>query len=135
MPHGTTDEEAARRYPFPQPAALEAPAEWARMRQECPVARVTLPSGDEATLLTRYDHVRSALSDPRLSHEGAADEDAARVAEGDIFNSPMARTEMQTVLEVLLRRLPGLELAVEQGELRQVEGLLTGPLRELPVTW
>ncbi|MEU6844895.1 cytochrome P450 [Streptomyces sp. NPDC046716] len=108
MPQGTTDEEAVRRYPFPQPAALEAPAEWARMRQECPVARVTLPSGDEATLLTRYEHVRTALGDPRLSREGAANDDAARVAEGegDIFNSPMART-LNAVGHERWRRLLG----------------------------
>ncbi|MFI5664478.1 cytochrome P450 [Streptomyces sp. NPDC051684] len=94
MPHVPHDEAAVRRYPFAQPAPLEAPGEWEVMRRECPVARVTLPSGDEATLLTRYDDVRSALSDPRLSREGTASEDAARVSDGagDIFNSPMART-------------------------------------------
>ncbi|WP_306316993.1 MULTISPECIES: cytochrome P450 [unclassified Streptomyces] len=94
MPHVPQDEAAVRHYPFAQPAPLEAPPEWESMRRECPVARVTLPSGDEATLLTRYDDVRTALRDPRLSREGTASEDAARVSdgEGDIFNSPMART-------------------------------------------
>jgi cytochrome P450 len=47
----------------------------------------------------------------------------------------LARTELQTVLEVLLRRLPSLELAVPETELRQVEGLAVGGLRELPVRW
>ncbi|MEU6600141.1 cytochrome P450 [Streptomyces flaveolus] len=82
------------RYPLTGPAALEPPARWAELRQRCPVARVTLPSGDEATLLTRYADVRRALSDPRLSREGANSPGAARVAEGEssIFTSPMART-------------------------------------------
>ncbi|NUW41924.1 cytochrome P450 [Nonomuraea rhodomycinica] len=47
----------------------------------------------------------------------------------------LARTELQTVLEVLLRRLPGLELAVPAAELAPREGLLVGGLREVPVRW
>lgn len=38
--------------------------EWPQLRQKCPVAHVTLPSGDTASLLTRYDDVKLALSDP-----------------------------------------------------------------------
>ncbi|MFJ6748498.1 cytochrome P450 [Streptomyces sp. NPDC091266] len=81
-------------YPLAPPAALEPPEQWAQLRQQCPVARVTLPSGDEAALLTRYADVKKALSDPRLSREGLASPDAARVAAGDsegIFSSPMAK--------------------------------------------
>lgn len=81
-------------YPIVAAAALEPPQQWAELRQKCPVARVTLPSGDEAALLTRYEDVKTALSDPRLSREGLASPDAARVSAGDsadIFNSPMAK--------------------------------------------
>jgi cytochrome P450 len=48
---------------------------------------------------------------------------------------PLARTELQAVLDVLLRRLPTLDLAVAVDDLRQIEGLLVGGLRELPVRW
>lgn len=47
----------------------------------------------------------------------------------------LARTELQVVLEVLLRTLPSLELAVPVEELRPVEGLTVGGLREVPVRW
>jgi cytochrome P450 len=47
----------------------------------------------------------------------------------------LARTELQVVLEVLLRRLPGLELAVPAAELARVEGLAVGGLRTVPVRW
>ncbi|WP_443061268.1 cytochrome P450 [Streptomyces sp. NBC_00391] len=47
----------------------------------------------------------------------------------------LARTELQVVLDVLLRKLPTLELAVPVDELRKVEGLLVGGLREVPVRW
>jgi cytochrome P450 len=106
--HEPNDETTVRSYPFASPAALQAPAEWEQLRRQCPVARVALPSGDEATLLTRYADVRSALSDARLSREGAANKDAARIAEGDedIFNSPMART-LNAVGHERWRRLLG----------------------------
>lgn len=47
----------------------------------------------------------------------------------------LARTELQIALEVLLRRLPTLELAVGADELVRVDGLAVGGLRELPVRW
>lgn len=47
----------------------------------------------------------------------------------------LARTELQVVLETLLRRLPTLRLAVPVEELQRVEGLLVGGLRTVPVRW
>ncbi|MEU4229157.1 cytochrome P450 [Nonomuraea sp. NPDC026600] len=47
----------------------------------------------------------------------------------------LARTELQTVLSVLLRRLPSLELAVPARELARREGLLVGGLQQVPVRW
>ncbi|GGU27861.1 cytochrome P450 [Lentzea flava] len=51
------------------------------------------------------------------------------------LGQPLARTELQVVLEVLLRRLPSLDLAVDVEDLRRVEGLVVGGLVELPVRW
>jgi cytochrome P450 len=51
------------------------------------------------------------------------------------IGQPLARTELQAVLDVLLRKLPSLELAVTVDDLRRVEGLVVGGLRELPVRW
>jgi cytochrome P450 len=65
-------------YPFRNPAALEPPTEWAQLRNECPVARIRLATGDEAVLLTRHEDVRQVLSDPRFSRQLDA-EDAARI--------------------------------------------------------
>ncbi|WP_211267271.1 cytochrome P450 [Nonomuraea candida] len=47
----------------------------------------------------------------------------------------LARTELQTVLKVLLDRLPTLELAVPAGQLARREGLVVGGLEEVPVRW
>ncbi|MFG1878726.1 cytochrome P450 [Sphaerisporangium sp. NPDC049003] len=88
------DGEQVLSYPIPGAAALEPPAEWARLRQRCPVALVKLPSGDEASLLTRYDDVRQVLSDPRFTRRLNA-KDAARISDsesGGVFNTEMAMT-------------------------------------------
>ncbi|MFC7328255.1 cytochrome P450 [Marinactinospora rubrisoli] len=79
-------------YPIPSEAALEPPAEWAELRQRCPVAHVKLPSGDDATLLTRYDDVKEVLADPRFTRRLTAD-GAARITnteKGGVFNSDMS---------------------------------------------
>lgn len=47
----------------------------------------------------------------------------------------LARVELQTVLSVLLERLPTLALAVPADELRRREGLLVGGLESVPVRW
>lgn len=78
-------------FPFDVDGALAPPAEWAELRAKCPVAHVTLASGDEAALITRYDDVRSVLSDPRFTRPSG--DDGARVADmesGGLFNSEMA---------------------------------------------
>ncbi|MGZ0148329.1 cytochrome P450 [Kribbella sp. WER1] len=69
-----TDSEQLVQYPIPPVDAIEPPPEWERLRQQCPVAHVQLPSGDQAALLTRYDDVRQVLSDPRFARtaEGSA---------------------------------------------------------------
>ena len=84
-------------YPFAKSEmVLDPPAEWARLRQRCPVARVQLPTGDQATLLTRYDDVKQVLSDPRFSRQLNAD-DAARISEsGAVFNSEGSATIPQS---------------------------------------
>ena len=83
-------------YPIPNDAALDPPAEWEELRQQCPVAHVRFPSGDQATLLTRYDDVRKVLSDPRFGR-GSGAEDAAQMSDsGGVFNSTMAMALPQT---------------------------------------
>jgi cytochrome P450 len=93
---GSAETDELLRYPIPNPSALEPPAEWATLRQECPVARVQFPTGDEASLITRYDDVRQVLADRRFGR-GTDAPDAAQVSEGGgAFNSGMAQALPQT---------------------------------------
>jgi cytochrome P450 len=85
-------------YPFAHPTALEPPPEFSALRGDCPVARVTLPSGDKASLLTRYADVKTVLSDPRFTRILSAS-GAARIStdeSGGVFNSELASTIPQS---------------------------------------
>ncbi|MFB9467925.1 cytochrome P450 [Nonomuraea salmonea] len=84
--------EQVLNYPIPNDAALDPPAEWARLRGECPVAHVKLPSGDGARLITRYEDVKAVLADPRFTRRLTAP-DAARLSAdgGGVFNSDVAQ--------------------------------------------
>jgi cytochrome P450 len=53
-------------YPFPWSSAAGQPAELSGLHDE-PLVQVTLPSGDTAWLMTRYDDIRAVLADPRVS--------------------------------------------------------------------
>ena len=66
-------------FPFETSGLYEPPAEFATLREECPVAKVTMPTGDPAWLVTRYDDVRLALSDPRFSRAAASRDGAPRL--------------------------------------------------------
>ncbi|MEW9547180.1 cytochrome P450 [Nonomuraea sp. NPDC050783] len=73
--------KATPRYRFPFQAARpsEPPPEFARLRQEEPVALVELPTGDRAWLVTGYHEVRQVLSDLRFSRAAAAAPGAPRL--------------------------------------------------------
>ncbi|MGW0845540.1 cytochrome P450 [Streptomyces sp. NPDC002787] len=67
---------------MPSAGPLDPPAEWERLRAQCPVATVELPSGDRAKFVSRYADVRALLSDPRFSRPRAGDDTARISADG-----------------------------------------------------
>lgn len=75
----------ARTYPFQRKRPFQMPEEFGWLRANEPVARVKLASGDPAWLVTRYDDVRAALTDPRfsrnLNRDGAAKLDTGFTAD------------------------------------------------------
>lgn len=72
--------KSVRDYPFGDRADLDVHPRYAELRAQDPVVRVRMPYGGEAWLLTRYEDVRRALADPRLSLHAAADRDVPRAA-------------------------------------------------------
>jgi nocardicin N-oxygenase len=66
-------------FPFKAAELYEPPAEFACLREERPVVKVVMPTGDPAWLVTRHADVRQVLSDPRLSRAAASRQDAPRL--------------------------------------------------------
>ncbi|GHH21569.1 cytochrome P450 [Streptomyces rubradiris] len=56
----------------PRGCPFSPPPQYAVLRVEEPVSRVSLPDGSWAWLITRYEDVRAVLSDPRFSSDSAA---------------------------------------------------------------
>jgi cytochrome P450 len=57
----------APNWPFERPAPLVPPEEYARLREQCPMAKVTIYSGEEAWVATRWEDVRAVLTSPDFS--------------------------------------------------------------------
>ncbi|HEX6356642.1 cytochrome P450 [Actinophytocola sp.] len=55
------------RYSFEQPHRLEPTPLYAKLREDEPIARVQVPYGREAWLVTRHDTVKKVFTDTRLS--------------------------------------------------------------------
>jgi len=67
-----TAEERALAFPMTRGCPMHPPAEYAQLRSDQPIARVTLPTGRTAWLVTRYDDVKRLLTDARLSSDRTA---------------------------------------------------------------
>jgi cytochrome P450 len=63
----TSDAARPQDFPIRRRCPFSAPEEYTRLRTSEPVARVTLPTGRQAWVLSRYEDVRELLADPRIS--------------------------------------------------------------------
>ncbi len=106
--------------------------------EEIEIGGTVLPSGT-----TVVCNISAANRDARM-FDASAEFDMSRSPNQHItfgvgahacLGQSLARTELQTVLSVLLRRVPTLDLDIEPGRLKAREGLLIGGLKELPVRW
>ncbi|MFH8289474.1 cytochrome P450 [Streptomyces sp. NPDC018059] len=75
----SADGSSPRSFPFTPVERLEEEALFAALREREPICRVRLPYGGPAWLVTRYDDVRTVLSDPRFSRAATAHPDAPRL--------------------------------------------------------
>jgi cytochrome P450 len=83
-----TPQEEIPNYPFPfAEHSLECPAEYAQLREKCPVARVHMPYGGDAYLLTTHADVVKAWTDPQCGIIQVADGDVPRREVGRVVGS------------------------------------------------
>lgn len=67
MVNPPTDDASPRSYPMPRSCPMRPPDQYAELRAGAPLAKITLPSGRTAWLITRYEHVRRFLSNRNVS--------------------------------------------------------------------
>ncbi|MFI6449320.1 cytochrome P450 [Kitasatospora sp. NPDC050543] len=67
QPSGAERAPRPQSLPVERPGPVDLPEEFRRLRTELPVAPLAFPDGPPGWLVTRYDDVRAALADPRLS--------------------------------------------------------------------
>lgn len=60
-------------FPWFRQCPMDAPEQYAKVRQSEPITQVTLATGRRAWVVTRYDHMRQILTDPRASSDRASD--------------------------------------------------------------
>ncbi|MER6917178.1 cytochrome P450 [Streptomyces sp. NPDC000594] len=115
-------DETELHYPFPRPSAVEVPPVYEKLRGECPVAKVRLPSGDDGYVVSRYDDVRTVLSDLRFSRaamlaEGAPRLTAAPPMGGSLFTmDPPEHTRLRKLVsrEFTARRVQNLRPRIQE---------------------
>ncbi|MFD8362985.1 cytochrome P450 [Streptomyces hygroscopicus] len=107
-------------FPFPIRSALDPSPEYARLRAEKPVSRVTLPSGDTAWIVTRYEDVRFVFSDARFSRQAATRPEAPKLMPG-VEGDPDSIVSKDAPDHTRLRRLVAPAFTV-----RRIEGMREG---------
>jgi nocardicin N-oxygenase len=128
------------RYPLPTPQPWSPAPLYAELRAAEPVARVELPTGDQAWLVTRYAENRALLSDERFSRSAAAGPGAPRVrsipleAHALTALDPPEHTRLRELVQRAFsqRRVDGLRPAVQDTCDRLLDGLAAeGPPADL----
>jgi pentalenolactone synthase len=101
------DHYALPELPFPRSGILDIAPKTRELLQACPVARVRTMVGDEAWLVTGYDHAKALFNDHRLGRSHPNPEAAARISNFVLLSGPVG------------------DFATEQVEHRRMRALLT----------
>ncbi len=90
-------------FPFPSPDGFSHPPLFAELRSNAPVAKVTMPTGDPAWLVSRYEDVRFVLSDNRFSSAATTDPDVPHLS--PMYDMPKTMLTTDPPEHTRLRRL------------------------------
>jgi nocardicin N-oxygenase len=109
-------------YPFHRPSAVEVPPVYEELRAKCPVAHVRLPSGDDGYVVSRYDDVRTVLSDLRFSRAATVEPGAPQLSKtpplaGGLFTmDPPEHTRLRKLVsrEFTARRVHNLRPRIQE---------------------
>ncbi|MGW4065177.1 cytochrome P450 [Amycolatopsis sp. NPDC004747] len=93
------------RLPFDRPNVLEIAPLFEVLRRRGPVVAVTTPAGDPAWLVTGFDQVRAAFTDPRFGRSHPAPEEASLLSDAVFLSRPQGDHETEHVQHERMRRL------------------------------
>ncbi|MGW5740602.1 cytochrome P450 [Amycolatopsis sp. NPDC003861] len=102
-------------FPFDDPPSTDPAAEALRLLHTDPVPVVRLAGGHRVRLVTRYDDVQRAMSDPRMSRAALATPDAPTIVPG--LQSPDMMPNMDPPGHTKLRRLVAKAFTIRNVEL------------------
>lgn len=85
--------------------SLQIPAEYERLRQECPVARVHMPYGGDAFLPTRYEDIASVFTNPKCGLIQRSDGEVPRLEAGDVTGTTSNGDSLFTVSDARHNKL------------------------------
>ena len=93
------------RLPFARPNVLEIAPLFEVLRRQGPVVAVTTPAGDPAWLVTGFEQVRAAFTDPRLGRSHPAPEEASALSDAAILSRPQGDHETEHAEHARMRRM------------------------------
>ncbi|HEX4818242.1 MAG TPA: cytochrome P450 [Nonomuraea sp.] len=139
------DQAVVHDFPMRRRCPFAPPDEYARLRAHGPLARVRLPSGQLAWVVTRHEEVRQVLADPRISTDltrpgfpqmrPVPEPEPPRLHEGEFFNmDPPEHGVYRRMLipEFSAKRIKALRPGVQAMIDRLVDALLAaGPPADL----
>lgn len=122
-----TTHHPPRTFPLPVPDPLEPSPDYAELRESEPVAPLTLPTGHQAWVVTRYEDVRQVLADPRFSKSALTAPDAPRllpVAKGSKSLFTMDPPEHTRLRKLVARAFTARHIERMRPHVQQITGRL-----------
>ncbi|MFD5753522.1 cytochrome P450 [Streptomyces sp. NPDC127033] len=125
--------------PIPRACPYAPPGEYEQLREEAPIARVTLPTGATAWAVSRHEDIRTLLADPRFSSdrgapgfpalsEGAQELAAKALPTMISMDPPEHGPARRSVLgEFTVRRMRALQPRIQQIVDECLDAMLAGP--------
>jgi len=136
----TDVEETTATLPLARKCPFSPPPEYARLREESPISRVGLPSGQTAWALTRLEDIREMLSSPHFSSDRRNPSFPLLVArpvrpEDDSFRPSLigmdppehSQARRDVVGEFTVKRMKALQPRIQQIVDDHIDALLAGP--------
>ncbi|WP_276599397.1 cytochrome P450 [Nannocystis sp. SCPEA4] len=121
-------------YPPREYERLDMDPMYAELRASKRLLRIKVAYGDDAWLVTRHDHAKMVMTDPRFSRSAAADHDEARLTPFPIRTSilgmdPPDHTRLRTLLSRVFtqQRIEAMRVRMDEIAERLIDALIDRP--------